>query len=140
MNKKMTNYFLGKIRKGERVLISDDGKNYYITDGYMSYITSKDKLEINPLIIKEKVSYKVMMCIGCKYSEAEIIYYNKSKTDDKLYAVLEDKEGNKTYIKDNYVKMFNANICTFMTSGESNPVRVYQDNNLVGVICPRLNI
>ena len=131
LNKEIINLYHNKNKK---IYMDKQNEKIYITDSYAVWIISeKDFIfdtnkfkTVNIKSIIDDVESKTLLN-GIKTGE-----YHKDKS---ITSVIIKSEELSVQINEKYLKLFNEN-CTFKVVNDNTPVLVYENDELVGMVCP----
>lgn len=131
LNKEIIKLFYNKNKK---ILVEKKDGKIYITDSYVVWILNEEDFifdinkfkTVNIKSIVDNVENKELLNAikSNEFSKEKNVVYSK--------LVCEDIE---VTINEKYLKCFNEN-CTFKVVNAITPVLVYENDNLVGLICP----
>lgn len=132
MDRKITTYFLKKIRNKERIHIQELDNHYLICDPYMLFKIKKDEFEINPALFTKPLKLEHIIPDEEGYKDAKLSCYRP--VGERLFAELEG-EGIITIVAMDIYKFFEN--CDFKIKSDVAPVLCYEKNgDLKGIAVP----
>lgn len=145
MNKKVTTYFLQRIRSKykdirNKTAYTQDKENYYLCDGYCMFAVKKEDMELNINRFKEAKGLKniIKKAKDEKYKDAEIKYYIPDKLNKGKFLVKLENEDTKAYISNEFLNRMDAT--KFKILNELEPIACYREEKgkdvFLGIILP----
>lgn len=131
LNKEIIKLFYDKNKK---IYVQKQGDKVYISDSYVVWILNEEDFIFDVNKFKDPNIKSIIDNIQNK----ELINGVKSNEllkEDKDIFVNIIHDNIKVKINEKYLKCFNEN-CTFKIVNDTTPVLVYENDNLVGLICP----
>lgn len=135
---------LKRIEKGntdKMIFGSEYGCTYFSPDGYKCYVISDEKFLIDlakisnrePITDFRKKFFSLIDGSKDAYKTGEIVQDIDGKT--KINRIRICNENTFVWINENHLKEFNDD-CTFKISSPKNPVYVFENETLVGLVLP----